>query len=461
MSRRLKIIIPIILIAIYFSIPLIKGYNFQNFIKKTHQLPQLQNTTFTITAKYLDQDDYLIEYNSDEPIHPGSNFKLFTAVSLLENLPSDYKIPTDFKITPENNLLVIGHGDPTFNTTQIPELTKKLQAYNWQGQTILYNDQYFRGEQYGPNWNEEWKKYSTAIPISALQINDSLLSVLGNKNQEISTFPYTTINQIIDQRDYKNSFNQIINSTNANLDLQNNILTITGDTIPNLPFEISIPVTNPSLFTAKVISQELNKSGFNITNQNPTTSTEGTELYTHFSNSLSSIIQNTLKFSLNHYAESLVRILGEQITPNQPDSQAAGVKILQATINQIPNITITAKDGSGMSYSTTTTSRSIVNLLEYIEKQPYRDIIIEALPTAQQDGTLKTRFKNLQLQSTIIGKTGTHIGANTLSGKIIQKDGDQILFSINISNHGYTVGQAQKAIIPIIDQLVYHLDRQF
>lgn len=126
----------------------------------------------------------------------------------------------------------------------------------------------------------------------------------------------------------------------------------------------------------------------------------------------------------------------------------------------IPAYEMTALDGSGLSPETRVTSRAILLLFDYVNTQPWADIFWKAFPESQVDGTLKYRFENAGLKHAVIGKTGTHGGASSLSGKIIQAD-KNILFSVHIYNHPFNTEESVAYIVPLIDKIIALLDKQF
>ncbi len=467
MSIKQPVAIILITISIvFFIIPKIKQHNFENLIEKISTRSDLKEATISLSAKYEGSENYLIQFNADKKIHPGSNFKLFTSTVSLEKLKPEFKIKTAIYLTPNNQLLLVGHGDPTFNQSDIPEIIEAIKQSNWQGGELLYHEGYFSGEQYGPNWDTSWLENTFAVPTTALQIDNNLIEIIGfnkeeNNNFEIQSFSYKNYGKIVDQRKTVPSAKDLKDPITGTWDMLKEELTLQGDTIPNLPFTVTSTIKDPSLYTAKVFAQELEKANYKITTITETNEIIGELIHTHYSAPLSAIINEMLKFSRNNYAESLIRIIGEENSISKKDSQEKGVEKLREFIKKIPAITLEGFDGSGLSLQTRTTSNSIIALFDYINQQPYKEIIWSSLPQAKIDGTLKSRFENIKSDSQIYAKTGTHQETNSLSGKIVQNDGDKILFSIHITNHGLNAREATVTIIPIIDQIILLLDKQF
>ena len=103
-----------------------------------------------------------------------------------------------------------------------------------------------------------------------------------------------------------------------------------------------------------------------------------------------------------------------------------------------------------------------MNLFDYIGGQTWKDDFWAALPESRVDGTLKYRFENAGLATSVFAKTGSHDFSSSLSGKIINSDsGRNIIFTIHVYNHQFSTAQSVLNIIPVIDRIVALLEKQF
>ncbi len=465
----LAVTVLMLFIALIF-IPYIKKFNFENFLEDISSNEILDNAILSVSAKYENEDEYLIQYNSTEKIHPGSNFKLFTAAYALEQLGSDFSFSTKLFLTKDNDLVLVGGGDPTLDVQDLNGFIQALKNLKWKAGKLFYDDNYFHGEQYGPNWDSMWFEEYFAVPVSGLQINDNLIEIFGINDEktdefEITTLPLKNHRGIIDEREIKTKIKEITNPTTAVWNTEDEIITLKGETTVNLPFSLSATVKNPGLYTAKIFAQELEAEGFTI-NEIGSINAEnyGVLVYEHNSKPLRELIPRMLKLSLNHYAESLIRVLGENSEMDDiEDSQAKGVASLTEFTKslKIPSAQFQAFDGSGLSSSTRVSSESIIVLFDYIDHQNWRKYFWDSLSEAGKNGTLKSRFKSFDEGTILMGKTGTHVKANSLSGKIIRKNQKNILFSIHVYNHNFSTKESIINIVPIIDRIVILLEKQF
>lgn len=457
------------LISFLFVVPFLKERNFYRFLNKIQRSPDFVSSDLVVAARYEGDDDLLSDFNFLKRIHPGSNFKLFTAAAALKYLKPDFHFSTKlFKSV--DDLVFVGGGDPSLQYKDFAEFVEVVKKSGKIRGNIYYDDSYFEGERYGPSWGHDWFDQYFAVPITGLQINNNLLEIRGMENErtkkfEITTRPLENYQPIIDRFIYFDDPEKLKREVSATLDEKGNVV-LRGDSMPHLPFSTSATVKDPSRFTAQVLKQELLKARliFPAAQVLPFIGkNQGQLLWDHKSAPLKDLVYQMLKFSKNNYAETLVRTLGREI--RDVGSQAEGVDILNEFFEEvgIPETEISAVDGSGLSPLTRVSADAILRLFAYVNQQDWKDIFWNSLPESQVDGTLKNRFENAGLKHTVIAKTGTHEFSSSLSGKILRESEGRknILFSIHVYSHQFSTEESVARVIPVIDKIVALLDKQF
>lgn len=456
------------LIGFFFIIPFLKEQNFYRFLNKIQRSSDFIASELVVAAHYEGDADYLVDFNALKRIHPGSNFKLFTAAAALRYLKPDFRFSTKL-FRDGSDIVFVGGGDPSLQQKDFDEFIAAVKKSGKIRGTLYYDDSYFEGERYGPGWGHDWFDQYFAVPITALQINDNLLSILGLQNEktkrfEITTSPLENYSPIVDRMEYFERPEQMKDAVTASLKDDGSI-ELRGDTMRLLPFQTSAVMKDPSRITALVLKQQLVKAGL-MQAQAPASKfrkkSYGKLLAEHQSLPLKDLVYRMLKFSKNNYAETLVRTLGKEVVGG--GSQQEGVEILREFFDEvgIPEQEISPMDGSGLSPETRISAAAILKLFDYVNAQPWKDVFWDALPESQVDGTLKQRFKNAGLHNRVIAKTGTHGFSSSLSGKILREgNGRDILFSIHVYNHHFSTEESVARVIPVIDKIVTLLDRQF
>lgn len=460
-----------ILLGIVAVIPFIKYWNFLGYLHHLQRSEALRGATIVVGATYEGARNNLIAFNIHKPIHPGSNFKLFTTATSMALLGREWRFATRlWKFSDGEgkvHLLLEGGGDPTLRKGDLVELVQVVQKEGWIEGDLFYSDRIFEGERFGPGWDSALRDQYFSVPITGLFLEDNLLSIRGGWNEkeefEQTTFPLERYESIRDERTFKEYGEELEEEVTAVMERDGTIV-LRGDTMEGLPFRTSAVVRDPSRMAAFVLKQELNKVGLIAEEAHVVPfrrAKRGTLISEHLSQPLSDVITAMLTFSRNHYAEALVRTLG-RVQRNR-GTQEKGVEVLQEFTKNIGVLPkeFEAFDGSGLSPMTRVSASAILTLFDWIEGQPWKKDFWNALPESQVDGTLKYRFSRAGLKHPVIAKTGTHEFSSSLSGKIVREGRRNILFSIHIFNHPFSVEESVEKVLPVIDRIVALLDQQF
>ncbi len=159
---------------------------------------------------------------------------------------------------------------------------------------------------------------------------------------------------------------------------------------------------------------------------------------TTLSHSMEQVMQPLLKESDNIYAESVFYQLAASVAKSGAGHKHAAQRIgeLLTALQQQPNDYVIA-DGSGLSLYNYITPQVLVSLLSYAYMHDSMRIpLMNALPIAGVDGTLKNRMKDTPAYNNVRAKTGTVTGVSSLSGYLTAANGHVLVFSI--MNQGLT-----------------------
>lgn len=70
----------------------------------------------------------LLAHNPDKALVPASTLKIVTAASALDALGPNYRFVTEFRLSPGNDLYVIGRGDPFLVSEELAVIARKLKS---------------------------------------------------------------------------------------------------------------------------------------------------------------------------------------------------------------------------------------------------------------------------------------------------------------------------------------------
>ena len=165
---------------------------------------------------------------------------------------------------------------------------------------------------------------------------------------------------------------------------------------------------------------------------------------------LNEVLMPMMKESDNLYAEAMFYQLGALYQPGFVHARHAKRAVRQL-LNEmgVPSSDYRLADGSGLSLYNYTTAEIEVRLLRYAYNHPelYQPLL-QSLPIAAVDGTLKERMTNTPAAGNVQAKTGTLSGVHALSGYATASNGHRLCFAI--VNQGSLSGKAARALIDAI-----------
>jgi len=148
----------------------------------------------------------------------------------------------------------------------------------------------------------------------------------------------------------------------------------------------------------------------------PPATTAEQEIAEVSSSSLAALSRSTNTFSINFYAEMLVKLIG--VDERRRGSTKAGIAEIRE-FSEEAGAPLRTVNGSGLSRTDIATPRAVGALLSHMlgeEEDKVRDAFLRSLAVAGGSGTLARRMRGSAAQGACIGKTGTLTGVSALSG---------------------------------------------
>ncbi len=460
----------------------------------THQLlrPEVQRliqatnwrgSDWGVLAVSLERGDTLVSMESDRPLAPASNQKLFTSAAALERLGPDFRFPT-YLLTDgtieqgvlEGDLILYGTGDPAISDRLLGSASEPFrefaQALTRKGVHTVSGDvigdgTFFNGPTRHPSWRPNSLDHWYAAPVTALTFNENVVTLRirpggpGNRPQ-VRTVP-----------------------EGAELPLLNTGVSVTGS--PAAPLQVIrnapddsiqvrgqmnlragevwrvMTVSDPEAFAASGLRHALAEEGIRVEGASRSLGTgerssvsglglvapafipgsEGRTLRTlavHRSPPVSELLEVVNRNSHNLYSEALLFALG-RITSGD-GSFVGGSQALEEFLVrrvEIPGTELSIQDGSGLSNQNRATPSSFVRLLYYVSASPYADTFWASLPEAGNRLELGRMYRS-PAAANLRAKTGTISRVSALSGVVRTGDGDFVLFSVLANNVPSTWG---------------------
>jgi D-alanyl-D-alanine carboxypeptidase/D-alanyl-D-alanine-endopeptidase (penicillin-binding protein 4) len=395
---------------------------------------------------------------------PASVQKLVTATAALIGLGADFCFKTELLTNGRieqgelyGDLTLRFSGDPELNSAAVNQLLATLTK---QGVKRIHGHLYldtstYDGIPYPPGWLWDDLSYSYAAPLSTANLNKNRFFVqitpgaVGQHPTITSSLPNSVAqftNHMITTDKYYGDCPITVYS-----DLDNHFIFYGCVPKTQQAFGRSLALRNPVPYAAFLMTHYLQTHGIQFNSAVSTTriDTRYHVLATHSSVPLHELLKHMLKKSDNLISNSLMKQLGYQVSGRQGswiNGKAAIAQILRKYVG-IDTQKVLMDDGAGMSRYNLLTPNMLTVLLNYIYRQPesFRSVLIDDMPIAGIDGTLRGRMPNLAKGKRVHAKTGTMTGVSALTGFVFSEHLGPVSFAI-ITNGYIGKGRRYKAL---------------
>jgi D-alanyl-D-alanine carboxypeptidase/D-alanyl-D-alanine-endopeptidase (penicillin-binding protein 4) len=398
----------------------------------------------------------------------------------------------DAEGTVQGDLTIQGGGDPSiaarFNNGDyfkgIDDLATRIAAAGVKRVEgdLVGNEGYFTGPQYGSGWEWEDLQWYYGAEVSALTVNDNALDLFVKPAAQVGAPALITTGPPDPLLTIVNRVTTGAKGTKRELRVQRglgeNTIEVSGSiALDDRGYTGGVAISHPALLFVSMLRSALAQHGVTVTGRSRTEGAVNQSLLTTGvtvispltvdqldlhpvfeiasmpSPPFSVVAAQTLKPSQNLYTELILRTLGERariviadhltvtLSPTTStrtaNSEDAGLEVIKAFLKEagLNPDALVLSDGSGLSRNDMVTAEATVQLLTFMSKHKYANVLREALPIAGVDGTLRNRFKGTAAENNLRGKTGSLASAASLSGYVTTAAGEHLAFSIMVNNY--------------------------
>ena len=392
--------------------------------RQLRKIPAFKEAFVGVSVSKLKTYKSLISFNETKYMTPASNTKLLTYLGAIQNfdsLPSlFYSIKNDSVIQfKSSGYPLLFH--PFYLDPKLTDFFKQDFDFEYIAPSVVPKPQ-------GPGWSWDDYSYYYASERGAFPIYGNAVAIT-KVNNEIKTLP--------------SGFDFVLKSDSlapvalrekdANLFQINPLKLKEGDTLYR-PF-----ITSNSIFV-KLLGESVGKE---IAISTAEDKALWTPLYTGAEEVL---YKGLLQNSDNGIAEALLLMIAQK---------NSGVLIAEQAIDSLhkkwsqwtpdPFIWV---DGSGVSRYNMFTPRSLVAALKEIYKTSSWNQILSHFPKGGESGTLKAYDVNQ-----VFGKTGTLRHNHNLSGYLITKRGETLVFSVMVNHFNSPTSEIRSGIGKVLSWL--------
>jgi len=404
--------------------------------------------------------------NAGKTRTPASVVKVLTTYAAVLKLGFDYRWPTKFYRTGilkngvlKGDLLVKGFGDPSLNDKDLKDIVASIRAKGIRKITgnIVIDRSYFKvGNRDTSGFDNHTYSAYNAMP-DAMMFNERVSTVCVTPNKRAvykknSDGSYKVINQL-----------QYVNKPCKGKYSWPGVKIDKSEVMPTVILKGSISkrcgkrnisnvLTKPYKSFYYALKDKLRSEGVKVagTLRLQKIPKHAKNLFTHYSDSLETIVSKTAKKSNNLYARHLLLLLGAKVYGAPATLQMgrdAVVKILRSK-GALGYGTLMIDNGSGLSRISKMTAKNLADMYDNAYDR-YGSRWMQTLSIAGVDGTIKRRFRHTAAKKRAWMKTGTLKRVKNIGGYVKNRAGKlyTVVIMVNSTKARYQGAKLQNEII--------------
>ena len=433
----------------------------------------MKHATVTMEVARLEEGDepqVIYQYDNERSVQPASVMKLVTTAAALSLLDPKATVATDIYVTGEvvegrldGDVIIKGHGNALLSSARsmFPReafanavaMALRKEGIKEVAGNIVGDGTMLKQSPVPSEWTWEDMGNHYAPAISGLNYGDNMFEIVLNTSRKGQKPSVVKIEPMVDGLSIDN---QLMSNDYAfdsayvfGAPFQNERILLGAVPHRQPQFRVKGDVPDPAQFAASRIKTSLIGSGIAVKGQALSAGKDNVPdyekarlIFSHKSEPLSFVAKQTNVFSVNLFAEMLLR----QIALAYGDgSETAGIgkvmEFLRAKGIDVEGMRMF--DGCGLAPADRVTAHMIVELLA---KMHANQDFVSSLAVAGKTGTVYSFLKNTRLEGKARLKTGTTKAVIAYSGYAEGSDGKTYIVSIIVNNHGCVSSAVRKNI---------------
>jgi D-alanyl-D-alanine carboxypeptidase/D-alanyl-D-alanine-endopeptidase (penicillin-binding protein 4) len=381
---------------------------------------------------------YLYNYQGDKYFVPASNMKLFTCYAAMKNL-SDSLVGLRYSLF-NDTLVLQGNADATI----LHDDYKSDEFLHLIGQpkikAIIIDDRNWKDNGFGKGWS--WDDYNDdyLAERGPLPLYGNVVKFIFN-NDELTTKPelgltftnFNTYKSFSLKRQFHDNKFSFVPAAKTPKELSIPLIINGAQTAQKI---IATITGRQNVFSISQLTQS--KISFSIVKPNSILKTQPTD----------SLLKPMMHNSDNFFAEQTLLMVSNEKLGVMSDERIIDT-LLKTDFKGLPQKPRWV-DGSGLSRYNLITPQDFVWVLNKMKADFSWQRITTILPTGNE-GTLNNYYKNLA--GNIFAKTGTLSSQVALSGYLITKRGETLVFSVLVNNHQTSATAIRRGVEKFLTQV--------
>ncbi len=391
-----------------------------------------------VSLEIRNEDEVVDSVNPRQTKIPASVTKILTTYAIVQKMPVGFKFKTQLFYDGEN-LYLKGGGDPAFVSEKMWFLVNEFtrSQVNKITKDIVVDDTLFDNVRYDNSRESKRVDRAYDSPIGAMSFNWNAVNVFIrpseiDKKAIVVIDPESEVFELVNQTktvsgSAKKDLVVVINNSARKI-------TVSGE-ISKSAEEKAIykSISDPDIWSGYQLKAFLKQRNIYLYGQvrRGIVPASAKLVASVDSKSISEILTDMNKFSNNFVAEMFTKNLAA-LEVKQNASLKQGVEVIQTELNKLG---LTEKDfniinPSGFTLENRLSAHALNQVLTAMKNNfPVYPEVLESLPIAGIDGTLRKRMKNSKAEGWVRAKTGYLDGVVSLAGYAGQRDGEVYTFS--------------------------------
>jgi D-alanyl-D-alanine carboxypeptidase/D-alanyl-D-alanine-endopeptidase (penicillin-binding protein 4) len=466
----MRLAIPLLLVALLSASPATLDSADRERIDALLAQPALEHAQLALVVRSLGSGETLYRANGAKLLIPASTLKVVTSAVAADRLGWQYRFETRLlaagriaKETLDGDLVVVGGGDPTLNRRHEGRdalfdawaaAVKAAGIFHVTGRIVGVDDA-FAEPGWGPGWSWEDLAEGYGAPVGALQYNESEVDVQVGPGRTPGLPAIVALSpgdhDLLVDNQAVTAAPGTPRTVTVSRPAGTRFLLVAGDVpMDGGATELTTTAANPTTFYAAALRSALQRNGIRVDGdaadfdevRRPPDLTGARTLAVDLSPPLTEVVDVTLKWSRNEYAETMLRAL--DLGASSQASNDGGLDTVRATLARwgVPEEGYRIFDGSGLSRYDGLSADALVTVLGAVwQDERLRDPFVAALPLAGDSGTLAQRMTGGPAKGRVWAKTGSMFNVRTLAGYVQTAGGDTL--AVAFMANGFTLKAAE------------------
>ncbi|MGA0872597.1 MAG: D-alanyl-D-alanine carboxypeptidase/D-alanyl-D-alanine endopeptidase [Phycisphaerales bacterium] len=433
---------------------------------------KLPGAEISVSVREVGSGESLVEIRADRPLIPASNMKLLTTGAALAGLGPDFRFRTFMALERggRTRLVVVGDGDPAFGAPELLASTIRRRPDGsvetglevesllaaWADSVadlglaeideLVVDDRVFDRDRIPDGWPEDQLNEHYCAEVGGLNFHANCLHLSprpANGRAVPGAFtpraPWIEVANRASARTGSKDRHDAWLAHNPGDSTGGGSFTLFGNVREPAASPIRTALRDPATFFGLLLADRLRDRGIEVASVRLAEPDErlATDVVVGpvVSTPLATVLDRANADSRNLHAECLFKRLGHARTGGSA-SWRDGADALRSELAERvdPSLLegVVFADGSGLSRLNRIRADLMTAWLDAMHADPsLREPFLESLAVARERGTLRKRFRGIDLQGCeVLAKSGFINGVSCLSGYVVAPSGRTIAFSV-------------------------------